>query len=56
MKYTEEQKRILKHKEMNGFTNYFKKDIQQKELQKIINNHYPIPEKFEIYESKMNTL
>ncbi len=57
MRYTDEQKRLLKHKSINGFTHYFKDrriEHKQKELQKMIDNHYPIPEKFEILPSKMN--
>jgi hypothetical protein len=57
MKYTDEQKEFYKTKEMAGFNDYFKNvntDPKQQEIQQMIDNYYPIPEKFEIYESKMN--
>jgi hypothetical protein len=57
MKYTEEQKRFLKQEGISGFTNYFKEkrtEHKQKKIQTMIDNHYPVPEKFEILPSKMN--
>jgi len=53
MKYTDEQKKYLRNKEMPGVHT---RDEVQILLQKIIDNHYPDPniEQYEIYESKLN--
>ena len=58
MKYTEEQKAILREKDMLNFRP-FQKEPKQQELQDMIDSHYPIkevPDVFEIYESKINGL
>lgn len=35
---------------------YYKKDQEQLDLQKMIDDHYAVPEKYEIVESRINTL
>ena len=47
MKYIYEQKKHLRNKEMPGVHT---RDEVQKLLQKIIKDHYPVKEVFEIYE------
>ena len=53
MKYTAEQKAILHEHQMLNFRP-FKKEPKQEALQEMIDSHYPVKEKFEIYESKIN--
>lgn len=35
---------------------YYEKDQEQLALQKMIDDHYAVPEKYEIVESRINTL
>lgn len=53
MKYTKEQKQALKEKQRLNFRP-FKKETKQICIQRLIDKHYPEPEKYEIFESKMN--
>jgi hypothetical protein len=53
MKYSEEQKKILKDKDMLNFRP-FQKEPKQQELQEMIDNHYPVKEFYFIVESKIN--
>jgi len=54
MKYTDEQKAILREKDMLNFRP-FQKEPKQQELQDMIDNHYPVKEVFETYPSKINS-
>jgi len=54
MKYTPEQKAILYEHQMLNFRP-FQKEPKQQALQEMIDSHYPKKEKFEVYESKMNS-
>jgi len=56
MKYTQQQKDFIKRHKLDGITSYKKQETQE-DLQKFIDNHYPIKEMepyFEIYQSKIN--
>lgn len=55
MKYSEEQKQAIKDGHILNFLKP-KKDREQIKLQDMINNHYPEPEKYETFESKLNTM
>lgn len=53
MKYTEAQKQAIKDGHILNFKRP-EKDIDQIMLQDMIDNHYPKPERYEIFESKIN--
>lgn len=55
MKYTEAQKKAIKDGHILNFKPP-KKDIEQISLQEMINEHYPEPEKYQVYESKLNNM
>lgn len=52
MKLNQQQKYLLKNAVIENRT---KKDPKQLKMQKVIDNHYPVPEKFIFIESKINS-
>lgn len=52
MKLNQEQKYLLKSVVIE---NSIKKDPKQIKMQRVIDNHYPVPEKFIFIESKINS-
>lgn len=55
MKYSKEQIEFLKEHNLSGFREY-RKDVHQEKLQNYIDEHNDKIEKFQIIESKMNTI
>jgi len=53
MKLTIEQKKKLRDKERLNLAP-FKRETKQVDIQRLIDKHYPKPERFEIFESKLN--
>ncbi len=53
MKLTIEQKKKLRDKERLNLAP-FKRETKQIAIQRLIDKHYPKPERYEIFESKIN--